>query len=157
MADLIDWKTALKANPGALDGKWASFDSFTGQHMEGIVFTDNRKNLLLQTAADAPSDGTDDKRQPGLNTKPHGIPFMQHLGGTFVPDPTVFTASIRVIEPFSMPRILLLDGTNLTGDFKPHGDNAYDVILLDGRKLLVPLTAVKYVVQTVLDEGNPFA
>ena len=118
---LIDYKN------GNVDSKWVSFDTFDGRHVEGIAYTDDRSNIRVY----------------GYN----GIVIANQGGNVMVPSSDVFADSIRFIEPFTAPRIVLMDNTSITCQIdnpKPNGSYV-QVVLLNGRRIKIHGMSIKYI------------
>lgn len=126
--DVIDYKRELSAgNAAAIDSKWVSFDTFDGRHVEGIAYFDDRANVRVH--------GSD-------------MVVIANQGGTvFMPSSNVFGDSIRFIEPFTAPRIVLNDNTSITCSIdNPKPNGAYvQVRLLDGRRIRIHGMSIKYI------------
>lgn len=124
----IDYKKEFSnGNPRAVDSKWVSFDTFDGRHVEGIAYFDDRSNI----------------RAHGYN----GIVIANQGGGVMVPSADVFADSIRFIEPFTVPRIVLMDNTSITCQIdnpKPNGSYV-QVVLLNGRRIKIHGMSIKYI------------
>lgn len=124
----IDYKKEFSnGNTEAVDSKWVSFDTFDGRHVEGIAYFDDRRNI----------------RAHGYN----GIVIANQGGGVMVPSADVFADSIRFIEPFTVPRIVLMDNTSITCQIdnpKPNGSYV-QVVLLNGRRIKIHGMSIKYI------------
>lgn len=124
----IDYKKEFSnGNTEAVDSKWVSFDTFDGRHVEGIAYFDDRRNI----------------RAHGYN----GIVIANQGGGVMVPSADVFADSIRFIEPFTVPRIILMDNTSITCQIdnpKPNGSYV-QVVLLNGRRIKIHGMSIKYI------------
>ena len=124
----IDYKKEFSnGNYRAVDSKWVSFDTFDGRHVEGIAYLDDRSNI----------------RAYGYND----IVIANQGGNVMVPSVNVFADSIRFIEPFTVPRIVLMDNTSITCQIdnpKPNGSYV-QVILLDGRRIKIHGMSIKYI------------
>lgn len=136
MVDMIDYN-GLMSNPNfEVDGKWVSYDMVNGLHVEGLAFTDNRGCICVH----AYNLGED------MSNK-----VLERLGGgAYHPVSFVIAASLRIIEPSSMPRLVLNDNTMLTGTFKANAVLTSAVVsirLLHGVVLDVPVSSIKYVVR----------
>lgn len=124
----IDYKKEFyNGNPEAVDSKWVSFDTFDGRHVEGIAYFDDRSNIRVH----------------GYN----GIVIANQGGTVMVPSADVFADSIRFIEPFTVPRIVLMDNTSITCQIdnpKPNGSYV-QVVLLNGRRIKIHGMSIKYI------------
>lgn len=133
----IDYKKEFyNGNPEAVDSKWVSFDTFDGRHVEGIAYFDDRSNIRVH----------------GYN----GIVIANQGGTVMVPSADVFADSIRFIEPFTVPRIVLMDNTSITCKIdnpKPNGSYV-QVVLLNGRRIKIHGMSIKYIEEPFASSNN---
>lgn len=134
--ELIDYRTELRSNNDkGIEGKWISCEYFNGIHVEGVAYVDNRRNICVHSHV--LRDSENDK-------------IFERVGIQYHVSPFVIESTIRVIEPFSAPRAVLIDNTMLSGEIKEN-INSLEVKLLDGRTVTVPMSAVKYVDNNVIE------